>query len=415
MADECTEAEGRAWHMKHFACFDCDKQLGGQRYIMREGKPYCLGCFDNMFAEYCDYCGETIGVDQGQMSHDGQHWHATDQCFSCSTCRCSLLGRPFLPRRGSIYCSIACSKGEPPTPTDSSAPSMHRPLRSQQAIQQNIPYNMQQSTSTNRTGSDNEESIAAPSTPSSPPKFASPSSPIHQQIRNTTANQQQPMRSPKMGRRALSCNPKQSPVAVNSSSSQTPSPYLGIKFEQHQQQQYQVVDIQTSQGQQMDTVITINEHDQYSLTSQTSSTCNNKGLDRVLLERNIEKLLERNDSQLPTNSSSSPINIPENITRSPQINRLLHQDRSREPLDLTDLGLSLDNLSPKTKASRIQQENIHKDPMVTSSMPELPVYEINRLDEITPINEELPTPDISELSINREEQGVPQPVGKLNS
>lgn len=31
LADECTEAEGRAWHIKHFACFECDKQLGGQR------------------------------------------------------------------------------------------------------------------------------------------------------------------------------------------------------------------------------------------------------------------------------------------------------------------------------------------------------------------------------------------------
>lgn len=38
------------------------------RYIMRDGKPYCLCCFDAMFAEYCDYCGEPIGVDQGQMS-----------------------------------------------------------------------------------------------------------------------------------------------------------------------------------------------------------------------------------------------------------------------------------------------------------------------------------------------------------
>ena len=65
LSDECTEAEGRAWHMKHFACFECDRQLGGQRYIMREGRPYCLNCFDCMFAEYCDACGETIGVDQG--------------------------------------------------------------------------------------------------------------------------------------------------------------------------------------------------------------------------------------------------------------------------------------------------------------------------------------------------------------
>lgn len=94
---------------------------------MRDGKPYCLNCFDAMFAEYCDFCGEPIGVDQGQMSHDGQHWHATDQCFSCSTCRCSLLGRPFLPRRGAIYCSIACSKGEPPTPSDSSGPGLRTP------------------------------------------------------------------------------------------------------------------------------------------------------------------------------------------------------------------------------------------------------------------------------------------------
>lgn len=113
--------------MKHFACQECEHQLGGQRYIMREGKPYCLGCFDTMFAEYCDYCGEVIGVDQGQMSHDGQHWHATDQCFSCCTCRCSLLGRPFLPRRGTIYCSIACSKGEPPTPSDTSSGPQLRP------------------------------------------------------------------------------------------------------------------------------------------------------------------------------------------------------------------------------------------------------------------------------------------------
>ena len=58
------------------------------------------------------------------MTHEGQHWHATDGCFCCHTCRTSLLGRPFLPRRGLIFCSIGCSKGEPPTPsstTDSNA------------------------------------------------------------------------------------------------------------------------------------------------------------------------------------------------------------------------------------------------------------------------------------------------------
>lgn len=109
-ADECTEAEGRSWHMKHFCCFECDKQLGGQRYIMKNGRPYCCVCFEQMFSEYCDTCGEHIGVDHGQMTHEGQHWHATEHCFKCHTCQKSLLGQPFLPKHGVIYCSAACSR-----------------------------------------------------------------------------------------------------------------------------------------------------------------------------------------------------------------------------------------------------------------------------------------------------------------
>ena len=63
------------------------------------------------------------------MTHEGQHWHATEECFCCHTCHSSLLGRPFLPRRGAIFCSIACSKGEPPTPsTDSNANTPNSPL-----------------------------------------------------------------------------------------------------------------------------------------------------------------------------------------------------------------------------------------------------------------------------------------------
>lgn len=60
-ADECTEAEGRHWHMKHFSCFECETILGGQRYIMKDGKPYCCGCFESLYAEYCEACGEHIG------------------------------------------------------------------------------------------------------------------------------------------------------------------------------------------------------------------------------------------------------------------------------------------------------------------------------------------------------------------
>ncbi|KAG7215981.1 hypothetical protein INR49_003502 [Caranx melampygus] len=119
LADECTEAEGRYWHMKHFCCFECEAALGGQRYIMRESRPYCCSCYESLYAEYCDTCGEHIGIDQGQMTYEGQHWHAVESCFCCARCRLPLLGRPFLPRGGLIFCSRPCSLGEDPNNSDS--------------------------------------------------------------------------------------------------------------------------------------------------------------------------------------------------------------------------------------------------------------------------------------------------------
>ncbi|KAJ6643580.1 Protein espinas [Pseudolycoriella hygida] len=336
LADECTEAEGRAWHMKHFACFECDKQLGGQRYIMRDGKPYCLCCFDGMFAEYCDYCGEPIGVDQGQMSHDGQHWHATDHCFSCSTCRCSLLGRPFLPRRGAIYCSIACSKGEPPTPSDSSGPGLRMPR--------------QRSKPVNKAPSDNESSTP----PASP--LLTPSSPIRQ-LRSP-----QTVRSPKMGRRALQRNPK-----VNQEQQTWEHDELSVRLAPQNGSQHQ--------------------------SPMPSPNPATKGLDRVLLERNLEKLLT--DRGQPAEQQQLP--------DSSQFEQLLNKDRSREPLDLTDLGDSLDNWHSQTNSTNRNNQPSKNfstiEPSMASSMPELAT---SMEEQITP--DELPTPDISEVAQNNFEE-----------
>ena len=67
-----------------------------------------------MFAEFCDSCGEPIGIDVGQMAHGSQHWHANEKCFSCFNCGATLLGKPFLPKNGEIFCSSSCSRGMPP-------------------------------------------------------------------------------------------------------------------------------------------------------------------------------------------------------------------------------------------------------------------------------------------------------------
>ncbi|XP_024231781.1 prickle-like protein 1 isoform X2 [Oncorhynchus tshawytscha] len=150
LADECTEAEGRHWHMKHFCCFECEAALGGQRYIMRESRPYCCSCYESFYAEYCDTCGEHIGIDQGQMTYEGQHWHAAESCFCCARCRLPLLGRPFLPRGGLIFCSRPCSLGEDPDNSDScdsalqSRPPQHRHCETAEKIQQSQRCSPQQ-------------------------------------------------------------------------------------------------------------------------------------------------------------------------------------------------------------------------------------------------------------------------------
>ncbi|KAG5677371.1 hypothetical protein PVAND_007135 [Polypedilum vanderplanki] len=201
-----------------------------------------------------------------------------------------------------------------------------------------------------------------------------------------------------MGRRALHCSSKQGQMMSNSGS-QTPSPYMATKFEQQPQQQ------------QMDTVITINEHDQHSLTSQTSSNYN-KALDRVILERNIEKLLERNDNNSP---ASSPIHIPENITRSPQINRLLHQDRSRQPLDLTDLGLSLDNLSSKCNNISTKENEPDVTAITTSKATTMKTQSIAEVDKVTKDKSKKIETDDDDDDEREEEVKFAKPIEKSNS
>lgn len=60
--EECIEAEGRRWHLDHFCCLECDVPLCGQRYVMKSGRPCCRGCFETLFAEPCQACGDPIGT-----------------------------------------------------------------------------------------------------------------------------------------------------------------------------------------------------------------------------------------------------------------------------------------------------------------------------------------------------------------
>ncbi|KAJ8257287.1 hypothetical protein GJAV_G00183980 [Gymnothorax javanicus] len=117
-SDECTEAEGKHWHMKHFCCFECETVLGGQRYIMKDDRPYCCTCFQSLFAEYCDSCGQQIGIEQGQMTFLLAYWHA-------SSCLCWVSADPSCRSTDrSSARALAVRPIAPPYP-----PLPHRPIR----------------------------------------------------------------------------------------------------------------------------------------------------------------------------------------------------------------------------------------------------------------------------------------------
>lgn len=82
-----------------------------------------------------------------------------------------------------------------------------------------------------------------------------------------------------------------------------------------------------------------------------------KGLDRVLLERNLERLLVEQSGNIV----------------SPELEKLINsQDRCREPLDLRQLNLSLDDWQPNTV-----QNNGIDTPDHVSSAPDLNALESN--------------------------------------
>ena len=60
---EYTKAMSKDWHNNHFCCWQCDDSLTGQRYVLRDDHPYCIKCYEDVFANNCKECNKIIGID----------------------------------------------------------------------------------------------------------------------------------------------------------------------------------------------------------------------------------------------------------------------------------------------------------------------------------------------------------------
>ncbi|XP_071455620.1 prickle planar cell polarity protein 3 isoform X4 [Hetaerina americana] len=99
---EYTKAMSKEWHSGHFCCWQCDESLTGQRYVLRDEHPYCVRCYESVFANLCEQCNKTIGIDSKDLSYKDKHWH--EACFLCTKCRVSLVDKQFGSKADKIYC-----------------------------------------------------------------------------------------------------------------------------------------------------------------------------------------------------------------------------------------------------------------------------------------------------------------------
>ncbi|KAK7865785.1 hypothetical protein R5R35_002104 [Gryllus longicercus] len=99
---EYTKAMSKDWHSGHFCCWQCDESLTGQRYVLRDDHPYCIKCYESVFANTCEECNRIIGIDSKDLSYKDKHWH--EACFLCTKCRVSLVDKQFGSKADKIYC-----------------------------------------------------------------------------------------------------------------------------------------------------------------------------------------------------------------------------------------------------------------------------------------------------------------------
>ncbi|XP_071549330.1 prickle planar cell polarity protein 3-A isoform X2 [Panulirus ornatus] len=99
---EYTKAMSKDWHSGHFCCWQCDETLTGQRYVLKDDHPYCIKCYEAVFANSCEDCSTVIGIDSKDLSYKDKHWH--EKCFLCNKCQVSLVDKQFGSKMDKIFC-----------------------------------------------------------------------------------------------------------------------------------------------------------------------------------------------------------------------------------------------------------------------------------------------------------------------
>ncbi|XP_003471443.2 filamin-binding LIM protein 1 isoform X1 [Cavia porcellus] len=94
------EAMKKQYHAQCFTCRTCRRQLAGQRFYSKEGRPLCEPCYQDTL-EKCGKCGKVV-LDHITRAL-GQAFHP--DCFTCVTCARCIGAESFaLDSQDQVYC-----------------------------------------------------------------------------------------------------------------------------------------------------------------------------------------------------------------------------------------------------------------------------------------------------------------------
>ncbi|XP_019644167.1 PREDICTED: prickle-like protein 3 [Branchiostoma belcheri] len=92
------------WHKECFVCTHCKKPMSGERFTSKDNNPYCINCYGDLFAKKCAKCTKPITGLGGTkfITFENSNWHS--DCFNCTGCKTSLVGKGFTNEGGRILC-----------------------------------------------------------------------------------------------------------------------------------------------------------------------------------------------------------------------------------------------------------------------------------------------------------------------
>ncbi|XP_058531598.1 filamin-binding LIM protein 1 [Ochotona princeps] len=94
------EAMNRQYHAQCFTCRTCRRQLAGQSFYQKDGRPLCEACYQDTL-EKCGKCGEVVR--DHIIRALGQAFHPP--CFTCAACGRCIGDESFaLDGQNEVYC-----------------------------------------------------------------------------------------------------------------------------------------------------------------------------------------------------------------------------------------------------------------------------------------------------------------------